>query len=470
MPNSPKTQITTKKHLARVERERRQRRYILLGSALVIVLVLGLIGYGILDQTVLRALQPVAIVNGEKIASSQFEAQVRYGRYSLIRNAMNTYQFMQIFGSDPNTQASFVQQLQQIQSQLVPTTVGQQVLDQLVDDALVRQQAKTLGITISDDEVNKAFEAAFGYYPNGTPTPSPTYETQPTSTLSPLQETLSAQPTATSTPTVVVTQTATPTPDYTPTPEISPTPVITASPEITLTQTAPLTPTVTPIPTSTPTPYTLEGYQKLYKDTINSFQKDYSISESDLRFVIESQLYQEKVLEFVVGDPPHEQEMVWARHILVADEQTANEVLGKLNQGEDWCSLASQYSTDTSNKDQCGDLSWFPRGQMDTAFENAAFALGIGQTSQPIQSQFGWHIIQALGHENRPLSDSDYQQLKSQKFQDWLTGIRDSADIVKEDYWQERVPVEPTLPAEIEQLLQQNAQTPQSLPVQPSQP
>ncbi len=450
MAKNPRKPIPTKKHLARQERERRQRRYILIASAAVIVAVIGLVVYGILDATVLQERQPVAIVNGQNITTSQFQAQTRYARYTLIRNATNTYQFMQLFGSDPSTQSSFLQQLQQIQSQLTPTTIGKQVLDQLVDDYLIRQEAKKMGITVSQDEINQAFQAAFGYFPNGTPTPTATFEPIPTSTLSALQSTLAATPSTTPTATPVITQTATPTPEFTPT------------------ATQVLTPTATPTITPSPTPFTEEGYKKLFNDTISSFKTNYNITEADLTYVIEAQLYREKVQKEIVKDVPRSEEMVWARHILVQDEATAQEVITKLDEGQSWDKLAAEYSTDTSNKDNGGDLGWFPKGVMDPAFEEAAFSLQVGQVSQPIQSQFGWHVIQVLGHEMHPLTDSQFQQAQSTKFQDWLTGIRDNSNIVIKDIWTERVPTVPTLPAEIESALQQSQPTALPQPVLPT--
>ena len=73
----------SKKHLARVERERIQTRYILIGSAIVLILVVGLIVYGILEQNVLRGLRTVATVNGEKISANEFRAYTKYYRSTL---------------------------------------------------------------------------------------------------------------------------------------------------------------------------------------------------------------------------------------------------------------------------------------------------------------------------------------------------------------------------------------------------
>ena len=112
--------------------------------------------------------------------------------------------------------------------------------------------------------------------------------------------------------------------------------------------------------------------------------------------------------------------------------------------------MAFTYSTDESNKNTSGDLGWFGRGQMVPEFEEAAYSLEPGEMSQPVQSQFGWHIIRVLGHEERPLSSSACLNLKNQKFQEWLTGIREQAQIEISDFWKEIVPLLPMLPPEIQ--------------------
>jgi len=219
-------------------------------------------------------------------------------------------------------------------------------------------------------------------------------------------------------------------------------------------------PTITPTsaPSPTPTEYTEQGFKDLYNETVDSLKTSAEISEKDLRYIITSQLYRQKMLKIVLeelGVKP-EEEQVWARHILVADEATAKDILQRLEGGEDWSNLASEFSTDTSNKELGGDLGWFGRGAMVAEFEDTAFKLKAGEISpEPVETSFGWHLIQVLGHENRPLSESAYQQLQSQKFDEWLKTIRDSAEIEIRDYWLELVPEVPTLPAEVENFILQ---------------
>jgi hypothetical protein len=119
-----KQQIISKKHLARMQREQRQSRMITIGSIAVLVIVIGLIVYGVLNERVLKGLQPVAVVNGDKISANDFQAQVRLARENLVRSAQQTYQFGQLFGNNPQFMSSTVSQLYQIQSQLEPLTMA----------------------------------------------------------------------------------------------------------------------------------------------------------------------------------------------------------------------------------------------------------------------------------------------------------------------------------------------------------
>ncbi|MEJ2207992.1 MAG: peptidylprolyl isomerase [Anaerolineae bacterium] len=118
--------------------------------------------------------------------------------------------------------------------------------------------------------------------------------------------------------------------------------------------------------------------------------------------------------------PAREVEQVHARHILVADEETAQEVLSKLEAGEEWGALAAEYSQDTSNKDNDGDLGWFPRGMMVAEFEDAVFALEPGETSDPVTTDFGVHIIQVLEKGVREVDEQTYQSMLGDAFQTWL--------------------------------------------------
>lgn len=445
MANEPKAPLQTKKHIARKQREDSQRRYILIGTIVVLVLVFGLIIYGILNELVLKNQQPVAIVNGDRISTNSFQKSVRYARQQVIANAVNTYQFIQMFGDSPETQAQFAGQLAQVQAQLEPISLGNQVLDQMVDEVLIRQESEKRGITLDEEEVDTAVEEAFGYFANGTPTSQPTSVPMPTSTLSAQQQAL-IPPTATALPTEVITITATPT----------------------------TVPTITPTsaPTASPTPYTEESFQTQYEQALVNFNESIGFNEKDLREIIRKQLYFQKLQEAVqaeLGSTPAE-EQVWAKHILVPDQATAALVLERLAAGEAWHELAAELSTDTSNSSRGGDLGWFGRGMMVPEFEEAAFSIEIGEVSDPVETNFGWHIIQVIGREERSLSADELEQRHQQAFFEWLQGVREDSEIEIRDYWIDRVPTDPVLPPEIELFIQRSVGQPALPQVPPTTP
>ncbi len=88
-------------------------------------------------------------------------------------------------------------------------------------------------------------------------------------------------------------------------------------------------------------------------------------------------------------------EKIRCAHILVEKQSKALEVLEKLKAGQSFDKLAAEYSIDSSRK-RGGDLGYFGHGVMVKEFEKAAFALKKGEVSQPIKTQFGYHIIKRL--------------------------------------------------------------------------
>ena len=85
-----------------------------------------------------------------------------------------------------------------------------------------------------------------------------------------------------------------------------------------------------------------------------------------------------------------------AQHILVETLSQAEEVTRLLNQGEQFSTLSAKYSIDEGSKDNSGDLGFFGRGVMVPEFEEAVFAMQVGEVSQPIKSEFGYHIIKLM--------------------------------------------------------------------------
>jgi foldase protein PrsA len=106
-----------------------------------------------------------------------------------------------------------------------------------------------------------------------------------------------------------------------------------------------------------------------------------------------------------------EAEQVKASHILVEDEAVAKEINQKLADGADFAELAKEYSTDEGSKESGGELGFFPRGTMVTEFEDVAFALPVNQISEPVKSEYGYHII--MVEEKKEAKEANYDDSKA---------------------------------------------------------
>ena len=101
---------------------------------------------------------------------------------------------------------------------------------------------------------------------------------------------------------------------------------------------------------------------------------------------------------------------IHARHILVEDEKTAKDLKAKIDAGESFEELAKQNSTDEGSKESGGDLGWFGSGKMVAEFEEAAYALEVGKVSEPVQSEYGYHIIEVLDKKEK----KSYEDMKKE--------------------------------------------------------
>jgi parvulin-like peptidyl-prolyl isomerase len=418
--------VHTKKHLARLEKENRQKKTLLISLISILGVILLVVLYGLLNDSVFKPKRTVAKVNEAVITVEQFQKRVKYERFSLVQT------YLQYALSD---WAYFFQsQLVSVQDQLDDyIQFGSDTLDKMIQEKVIEQLAADLGITVTENEIETYIQENFGYYANGTPTPEPTEKVYPTSTLSRTQMALITA---------------------TPLPTIAPTELPTATPMVEPTATAILPtemPTEAPTPTEiqpTATAYTLEGYQGLYSTMVANVTTETGFTDAEFREYIRNILLQKKVYDELTKDIAPEQEMVWARHILVATEPEAKMILTKIAEGDDWTTLAAQFSTDTSNSYQGGDLGWFGKGQMVQEFEDAAYALKIGEISDPVKTEFGYHIIQVIGHENRILTSDELSTIKSAAFSKAVKAAQDISDVKKNNIWASVVPSEPAIPAD----------------------
>lgn len=118
-----------------------------------------------------------------------------------------------------------------------------------------------------------------------------------------------------------------------------------------------------------------------------------------------------KVYADAIKDMGNEQE-VSARHILVESEDEAKGISADLKKGGDFAAIAKEKSKDPGSKDTGGDLGFFTKDQMVPEFAEAAFKLDKGQISDPVKSQFGWHVIRV--DDKRAKQPPAFEQVKEQ--------------------------------------------------------
>ena len=354
----------SRKHRARAERERIIRRWILVGAIGTILLVVGLIAYRIVEVEFIKPRQPVAVVDDQEIS--------RRDLHTRIRLALSP-------GIDP-------------------ISVGFQILNEMIDDLIIKQEANLLGITVSQADVELEMERRFGFFVEGTPTSMPTRTPDPT-TL--------AEATATG-----------------PSPTIGP--------------------SSTPRPSATP--FTREAYEESRAEFFDNLSELYNATEEDFLTYLEAQIYRERLLATFEDDVERVQEQVWLQHIRVADSETVDEIVARLGAGDNWNDLAAELSEDTFTKESGGDLGWLTLDNVTDQFGEEAeniFQAPIDELVYPIQTQLGWHLIQVLDRDERSLDEATFLQAVRRKFSDWLTSERDIHDVLILDDWIEDLPQPP---------------------------
>lgn len=162
----------------------------------------------------------------------------------------------------------------------------------------------------------------------------------------------------------------------------------------------------------------------------NNISKDVTVTEQEIKQFFESNLTR-------YGG---QDEQVKARHILVATEKEALEVIAEFKAGKDFAELAKEKSKDEGSRASGGDLGYFTKGKMVPAFEEAAFSQKVDQISEkPIRSDFGYHVILVEDHKQAVAPDFEKAKdrveedalgyAKNQKVQSAYSQLRQDAKI-----------------------------------------
>lgn len=159
---------------------------------------------------------------------------------------------------------------------------------------------------------------------------------------------------------------------------------------------------------------------------------------TEMRKMVTDEEIQSAYDRFIADSDSREE--ISARHILVNEKQEAVDLIAKLKDGADFATLAQEFSTGPSGP-KGGDLGYFGRGQMVPDFEVAAFDLEIGTfTAEPVQTQFGWHVIKLEDKRTQPAPSLEEmrsqiaQGLSQQALARLIEELRKDADIVERSF------------------------------------
>ncbi len=417
-----------REHKSRAEREHEIQRWVIIGTAVAVAVVLiMLVATFVIDQVIIPN-QTVATVDGTNISVVQFQRRFRFERYVTNQRLVNTLQQFEQFGI--NSEQFFQQYAQQepyatwIQQLQVPDTMAQSVVDQIVEDEQIRKAAAERGVSVTQADIDEQIRTFLGIQP---PEEIPATEA-------------TAEATGEATPTI--TPTPSPTAIVSPTP--SPTPTLTPTPELTA------TPSATPLPTLPPEPtQSVEEITRQNDQTRDNFFREIrratGMTDGDLRAYFEVRALRTKLQDNVASDVTDKGLFADTRHILVATEEEANDVVAALNAGESFADLARAVSTDQSNAPRGGELGWAPVTNYVREFQDAITTGAIGQVLGPVKTEFGFHIIQVRAREERDLTEDQQNQAKASAFNTWFETYKETnADKVQTfGTWANYIPTEP---------------------------
>jgi parvulin-like peptidyl-prolyl isomerase len=146
--------------------------------------------------------------------------------------------------------------------------------------------------------------------------------------------------------------------------------------------------------------------------------------------VIRPNLARQKLSNKLEAEAPTRGPEIEASHILVATQEAAKAIVDQTLKTKDFADVAKAQSADTTTAVNGGELGWLPKGIMTPEFDKVAFALKVGEVSQPFQTKYGWEIVKVTAIDpDRPITAETLSQLRTLKLNDWLESERGSAKI-----------------------------------------
>ncbi len=157
------------------------------------------------------------------------------------------------------------------------------------------------------------------------------------------------------------------------------------------------------------------------ESTFQSWLQENHYTMETFREDLKEEILAAAMIEGITDDVSDVDIHAHARHILVATEEEAAQILDQILAGADFAELAVLYTMDLSTRPAGGDLGWFPRATLTTpGLEEAIFSLSPGDIGDVIASDLGYHVVQLLELEERPLTTLTLTTRYRQAVEDWL--------------------------------------------------
>ncbi len=158
-------------------------------------------------------------------------------------------------------------------------------------------------------------------------------------------------------------------------------------------------------------------YREWYRQQLNETR----LSDAEFTDLLRTSLLTRKMSDYVGARIATVADQVFVNMIILKDSDTATQVKSRLDAGQDFASLARQYSTEQQTKDSGGKVGWFPRGVLQAGLDSVAFALDVGQPSQPIYIDQNTTVLLMISAKAaaRPIDDKSLQVLRSQALDAW---------------------------------------------------
>ncbi|KEK24929.1 peptidylprolyl isomerase PrsA [Bacillus gaemokensis] len=160
-----------------------------------------------------------------------------------------------------------------------------------------------------------------------------------------------------------------------------------------------------------------DEFKKQYGDQFETLMKQQGLKEETLKNSVRAQLATEKAVEKSITEKElkeNNKPEIKASHILVKDEATAKKVKEELGQGKSFEEVAKQYSEDKGSAEKGGDLGYFGPGKMVQEFTDAAYKLKKDEVSEPVKSQFGYHIIKVTDIKEQKPFEQEKENIKKE--------------------------------------------------------